>query len=406
MSEIDNRSQQSRLCWLVPGERAGGIIWVADSCCRQSAAEGYEVTLLTMEPLSTRTRQTANYSVNCLNVISPYTDTPKIFLDWVTQNRPDVLFINGCDTMDDCIPYLPPEVRCVYVVHDTMSFYWKRAVKYEKSLDAIVAVSNATASRFRGRLKHPERLHVIQNGTVFPPRRTLDSPSHGKDLVFLGGSDSRKGAYDLVHLWPILVESGYSGRLHWYGQMAEDIKLRIATLPASDQIMTYGHVPRTEVLLRLESSSVLLMLSRAEACSIALLEGMSMGCVPVAWDINDTGTKEIVKDGHRFLAPLGDYNALAKQTLLALEHHDAVTEGIATHARTEFAESRMWRDYGIIINQIVTQPLAIRPCEGQSPPDYEFPIRTSQLIPRRLWKFLKPRIAKSPRLYYFLRKKL
>ena len=49
------------------------------------------------------------------------------------------------------------------------------------------------------------------------------------------------------------------------------------------------------------------------------IEAMSMGCLPVAWNI-DTGTREIVRhDETGLFAPLGDIVALSKTVLRAIE---------------------------------------------------------------------------------------
>jgi hypothetical protein len=210
---------KQRICWLVPSDRGGGVMWVADSCCRQAFAAGYDVTLLTMEPFSQSTMSGISYPVKSMDVVFPYADTPAKFVNWAVERRPHVIFLNDCDAMNDCITYLPPEVRCVYVVHDTMSFYWKSAVRHEASLDAIVAVSGEVARRFRHKLKRSDKLHVIQNGTVFPPLQDAALERERDALVFLGGDDPCKGAYDVLEVWRRLVARDFGGWLHWYGRL-------------------------------------------------------------------------------------------------------------------------------------------------------------------------------------------
>lgn len=395
-----------RLVWVVPGDRGGGVVWVADSCCRQAVAEGFDARLLTLEHLSSPTLRTIAYPCESMDVTPPYTDTPARFLQWVEVNSPTVVFLNNVDTMDCCIPYLPREVRCVYVVHDTMSFYWRAAVRHEASLDAIVAVSAETASRFRHKLRSPEKLHVIQNGTVFPPLPNLLGNPRRPDLVFLGGDDPRKGAYDVLALWPRLVASGWTGELHWFGRLAGEFRARVSALPAHSRIQVHGHVPRAEVFRKLGASSAMLMLSRAEACSIALLEGMAMGCVPVAWDIAGTGTKEIVPLGQRFLASLSDFDALTQQVHAAIEKQESLASDLAATARSNFSESRMWRQYAEMIASMGAIPSAARPLAGSAAPVYKPPLRASHLVPLTIWKWLRPKIAQSGRIYYFLRNKL
>lgn len=395
-----------KLVWVAPTDRGGGAIWVADSCCRQAAVEEFDANLLTLEPLSEATRKTTTYPAHSLDATPPYADTPARFLAWIEEHRPDVVFLNNVDTMDCCIPYLPPTVRCVYVVHDTMTFYHNAAVRHEASLDAVVAVSEATASRFRHKLRQPARVHVIRNGTVFPPISADLGASKTRDLVFLGAADPRKGAYDVLAVWPQLIDLGFSGTLHWYGRIPEDFVQRIGALPQSARIVRHGHLPRAQVFARLETCGALLMLSRGEACSISALESMAMGCIPVAWDIELTGTKEIVPEGLRYLAPLGDFQAAARQTLAALESDAGVKTGLAEIARREYTEAKMWAAYKDLIARVDLQPRAARPRAGLPAPAYRPPLRASYLIPNPLWKWLRPRIARSAKAYYFLRRQL
>ena len=356
-----------------------------------------------MEPLSASTLARIQYPVETMNVSPPYVDTPRLFVEWLLERRPNVVFLNNCDAMDDCIPYIPAEVRCVYVVHDTMSFYWKAAVRHEDSLDAIVAVSHETARHLRDKLKRPEKLRVIQNGTAFPSIDNVNASLAERDLTFLGGDDPRKGADDVLQIWPRLVKGGFSGRLHWYGPVSDEFKQRIAELPIAGNISLYGHVPREEVFRRLNISSALLMLSRAEAFGMVLLEAMSMGSIPVVWNCKGIAAKEIIPEEFRFMSPLGHYDHITRQIFLALSSRDRCCQRMAEYARTHFSDEVMWSGYRSMIDEILANPLAVRPCVRQVPEKYSPPFRASYLIPRPLWRRLRPMIARSPRVYSFLR---
>lgn len=394
------------LVWLVPGDKGGGVVWVADSCCRQAAAAGYDVTLLTMTPLSEATMARIGYKVVCMHETPPYTDTPRHFVDWVIAHKPGIVFINGCDTMDDCAPYLPAQTRCVYAVHDTPSFYWKAAIKHEDSLDAIFAVSELTAATFRGKLRSPEKLHVTHNGTQFPALSKDVAAPRGPDICFLGGDTPRKGADDVLAIWPHLIQQGYQGTLHWFGRMAPEFKASVERLPAAHQIVLHGHRTRAELFQCLEASSAILVPSRSEAFGLVLVEAMSMGCVPVTWDIPETATDEIVPPDCRFSAPFADYAQAARVTLAAIEARGAIASALANEARTQFSEAAMWARYETLIHHIMMQPRARRDKAGQTPPAYRPPVRATHMIPKPLWNFLRPRLARSAHLFRALRKRL
>ena len=406
MNDSAEKSARPHICFLVPGDRGGGVIWVADSVCRQAYADGYEVTLLTMEPLSEATRKRINYPVDCLDVSPPYTDTPQKFVDWVEAKRPDYLFLNNCHTMDNCIPYLPPEVRTIYVVHDTMSFYRRAAIRHEKSLDAIVAVSEPVGRRIRTKLKQRGKLHIILNGTIFPPASEIIRELEETEIIFVGGDDPRKGAHDLLKLWPRLLKAGFGGKLHWLGRISADFEREIGQLPQRQRIMMHGFVDRTQVMRLMARSQVQLMLSRGEACSIAVLEAMGMGCLPVAWDIEATGTRDIVPPAFQFFAPLGDMDKMAMVVQEAAERRNSLASALIEYAREHFSEEVMWKKYRDLIKEIEETAYAPRPFHGRQVPRYKPPLRASYLIPKSLWRVIRPRLAKSARLYYFIRSKM
>jgi glycosyltransferase involved in cell wall biosynthesis len=269
-------------------------------------------------------------------------------------------------------------------------------------LDSIVSVSEVVASHFNDHLRSPEKLEVLHNGTVFPSRP--DQPEkRSDDLVFLGGNKPNKGAYDLLDLWPKLIERGFNGRLHWFGTTNSYFDDNITQLPASDLIHQHGYVPRSEIFECAARSKVILMLSRSEAFGMATIEGMGMGCLPVAWDIQ-TGTSEIIEPGRTgFVAPLGNHEALAEIVIEACDHHSSFADEAMTVARTQFSEEAMWDRYAELIDNLKDRPVIHRPRAGDSPPAYEPPTRYFQLLPDGLRAWIRDFIGRSPRLGYWLR---
>src|ERR1043166_6523814 len=122
---------------------------------------------------------------------------------------------------------------------------------------------------------------------------------------------------------------------------------------------------------------------------MATIEAMSMGCVPIAWDI-ETGTKEIAKQGETGLfAPLGDMKAFAIQVCRACNAHDLFISNVMKRARITFSRSRMWETYNSLFEGLRQVPVIERPLIGHSPPPYRPPRRIFQLLPRGLQRSLR-----------------
>ena len=145
------------------------------------------------------------------------------------------------------------------------------------------------------------------------------------------------------------------------------------------------------------------MLSRVEPFGMVTIEAMSMGAVPVAWDVA-TGTREIVQDGESGLfAPLGDFEALAVAVNRALTDRPRFVAAAVRTARERFGEEEMWQGYAALLERVAARPRAVRPCAGQAPPPYRPPRQYFQILPAPVRRAIRTWVGSSPRLGYWLR---
>ncbi len=391
-----------KLCWLIPDDRGGGIVSVALSCCQQAQKAGHETTLLLV--LSPTGWIGTNYDVQIktLGLTEPALETPISLLEWLAENPQDVLILNACGQADAVIPYLPANLKCVYVVHDTAPRYWQTALKEEANLEAVVAVSQTVSTKFKHLMQQPEKLAVILNGSVFPEPPTPSNPRYD-DLIFLGGDKPIKGSSDVLELWQHLIKLEFSGKLHWFGEINPKFHSKIIQLPKSNQIYLHGRVTRDQIFSTAACAKVLLMLSRVEPFGMATIEAMSMGCVPVAWDI-DTGTKEIVCANETGLfAPLSDVKTLAHQVMQACDRYSNFQGAVIEQARSKFNQTVMWQGYESLIDQVCKFEPIKRSKNGLQPEEYKPPLRRFQLLPPSIRSSVREFVGHSPRLGYWLR---
>ena len=392
-----------KAAWLVPDDYGGGVVSVAQACCREATRHNFEATLLLLLPPEGHASEFGGVKVESLGARPEDKDSPARFIVWLKRHPQDAVFLNGCEQVDDTPPYIPSETRTIYVVHDTAARYYEAAIRNEASLDAIVAVSETVARCFRGKLKDPRKLSVIHNGSVFPVavEAMIDAPRE-KDLVFLGGDKLIKGATDVIALWPELLKRGFSGRLHWFGSISEPLQRKIAVMEKSQNIVLHGRVSRKDIFDTALHSRVCLMLSRVEPFGMVTIECMGMGCGVVAWDI-DTGTKEIVATtGGGQFAPLGDYASLANHVFKVLDIPDEERISIATRVRREFSEAAMWSRYEALLQDLLARPAVARPLAGGCPPPYTSPRRLFQKLPPWIRRLVRNWIGNSPRLSHML----
>ena len=391
-----------KLCWLIPDDRGGGVAPVAASCVRQACISGHDAVLLFLRRRTGSVEGEKGVPFYSLEV-TPEEDrhAPQRILNWLKEFPQDFLFFNACGQADAIPFFIPNSTRNVYVVHDTANIHWRAAVKAEGALDAIVAVSNVVANKFRHILLDAGKVRVIYNGTRFPPIGDLGK-NRSSDLLFMGGDNPMKGAHDLLRLWLRLLSSGFAGRVHWFGSITDAFDERIRRLPSAERILRHGHTARSQIFEAAAVSKAILILSRAESFGMAAIEAMSMGCVPVAWDIA-TGTKEVLAKTGGFVAPLGDFVALADRVLQALTAQPEMSGLLSHTVRENFSEERMWNGYAELIEEVRNLSSLPRRAAGAIPLEFRPPRRRFQLLPRRLRWLVRDFIGHHPRLGYWLR---
>lgn len=390
--------------WLVPDDYGGGVVSVAQACCREAGHHGFEATLLLLLPPAGHASEFGGVNVQSLDATPSEPSSPLRFVKWLSDHHQDFVLLNGCEQVDETPPFIPAGTRVIYVVHDTAARYFEAAVRNEASLDAIVAVSETVASRFRGRLSDPKKLTVIHNGSVFPEKGDSSTPVHRThDVIFLGGDKFAKGATDVVALWPELTKLNYSGTLHWFGAVDESLRRQVANLPSNERIQLHGRVPRAEIFATASRSSVCLMLSRVEPFGMATIECMGMGCRVVAWDI-ETGTNEIASVvGGSLFATLGDYAGLARKVMASIEVSEHERRALADRVRAEFSQAAMWSRYEALLVKLQDEAAVERPHAGELPLPYRPPRRFFQKLPVGLRTWLRRSLLRSPWVGHALR---
>ena len=390
-----------KLCWLVADDYWGGVFPVNLEVCRQARLAGHDSRLLMVCKQAHIASYNTDVPIESLNLVPDAPNAPSTILNWLTKRNFDAVVLNCCGEADVIPPYLPESIRCIYVVHNSPRRYWITAVRQTRHIDLIVAISDYVASVVSPRLNFPQRLVTIRNGSTYPQAADNDL-ERPEDLLFTGGDEPRKGAGDLLKVWNVLVQLGFRGRLHWCGTVSNDFKAKINALPAQGQILIHGRVTREKVFQLASRCRVLLMLSRAEAFGMITIEAMSMGCLPVAWDVN-TGTKEIAQPGvHGFFAPMGKYRALATAVIEANAKQPSLAQGGIARARQVFSAERMWADYEQSLAEVFKCPQLQRPLAGQEPPRYSPPRRISHLLPTPFRTVVKEAVHKHPKVAYLL----
>lgn len=195
----------------------------------------------------------------------------------------------------------------VQILHGDYDYYYELAVRNEPFVDAFVAYSRTVFERLCERL--PDRRATIFHlpyGVDVPPagRRPANGPIR---LLFLGRLDDQKGVFDLPAIDARIRAAGVDASWTIIGGGPEADRLR--GLWQGPHVRFTGALPRAEVARHVAAHDVFVLPSRAEGLSVATMEAMAAGIVPVVGDL--PSMRELVDDDTGIRAPIGDTNAFA-----------------------------------------------------------------------------------------------
>lgn len=319
------------------------------------------------------------YRVESLGIGDDLRSASRESWEWLRRERPDAVIFAGAAAAEAAVRHLDASIRSVIAVHDATWSLCRNAVRLEKHADAIVTVSDYVARQFRAKLQSPEKLHVIHNAVevvdVTGPETRPD------DLYFSGGMQPLKGPDDVLKLWPVLIDRGFDGTLHWLGRLDESWERRIATLPESRRIELVGRLSIEDVWGMASRCKVMLMLSRSESFSMALAEASCAGCLTVGWDI-DSGHRELANLLELpYLAKFGDFDELADQVARAIGDFGEKSDLQAARAREVFDPNAVWRRYQSVLEAAQAAAPAVRDRVETPPPPYRRPDGYYQILP-------------------------
>lgn len=199
--------------------------------------------------------------------------------------------------------------------------------------DHVVVTTPTYGQRLAGSVP-PHKLSVIPWGVDY---RRFSAPLHRDGpftIVFLGQIRPYKGLPVLLRAFQGMEEArlwiiGDGHQAQASQQLSQQLGLQ--------HIRFWGQLPDEAMidLLRQAHALVLPSVTRSEAFGLALLEGMSAGCVPVASHL--PGVADVVGN-EGFTFPAGDVEALHQ--ILTRLHHDAALR--LHHASLAQARARLY----------------------------------------------------------------
>lgn len=269
------------------------MVFVTDT--RDLSSETYEYPVhLTKIPISSKNHEY---------------DLIRQFYEAVINFGPDAILISDCIYASNILPSLPPECIRASVVHgyrpgfgfDGHRLITSAAIHNYDCLDWIIGTSKHMCLGLNKYYRiSSEMIKLVYNG--INPHQTCgyemsdNIDNSKKTILFAGGSNPTKGCDVFLKAVKILTKSNsMDWKIIWIGG-ADSPPNALKKSGLLHKVIDWkGMLPLASLREILSHAHVLAMPSKAEACPMLLIDGLSMGAVPVVSDC-PSAMMEIVND--------------------------------------------------------------------------------------------------------------
>lgn len=196
---------------------------------------------------------------------------------------------------------------------------WTLCVFLARSFDLIFVVNNVTKNYFVK--KGFDQSRVIEIDNAIPYKKILNIKQGDKeyDAVFLSRLNKRKGIYDLIKVWRLIIEKHPAAKLCIIGDGDEREALinKIKAYNLEKNIVLTGGVSDDDKFSLMKKSKIFLFPSYYEAKPIVVIEAFACELPVIAYDL------PVYKEnynGYVFTVEIEDVRIMAEKTIDVLEH--------------------------------------------------------------------------------------
>ncbi|MCB5293266.1 putative poly(glycerol-phosphate) alpha-glucosyltransferase [Arthrobacter sp. SO3] len=296
------------------------------------------------------------------------------WLDCVVEGRESFMIVDSKSTANFMTRYRRDNVATMHLVHNShmasgaippygeLSPTRRYVFERLSSFDAVVLLTGRQKKDVDLVFNNPRNTCVIPNSRSLPE---VSSPELGHDPrlgVILGSLTNRKRLDHAISAVDLARQPGNAEfNLRIYGQGPEEASLR--KLIAARDLDKYVELAGYSSSARQEfaGASFTLLTSTLEGQGLVLIEAMSVGCIPIAYDV-PYGPSDIIEHGvNGFLVEAGDISALAERIRQVGLMDEAALQTMrrAAFARAhEFNDEIVVQKWGTAMRQAIDRKLS------------------------------------------------
>jgi glycosyltransferase involved in cell wall biosynthesis len=262
--------------------------------------------------------------VSCAGLLHP--DDPQLdvaeYLSAYRSVLPGILIPNWAyGTFAACAKLAANEaerMRIIGYAHADEPGYYDWLLHYEPVIHRFIASTQDIAVKLAKLLPHRQSdMSVRPNPVNVPPllERSYAEVEMPVRLVYVARIVQRqKRVYDLVELASALVSQGVNFTLRIIGDGVdkETLRVKLDDLPSAvrKRVMLENSVAPGQLPAIWQASDISILVSEYEGTSLAMLESMAYGCVPVVTQVGGTSIIKSAVNG--YCVPIGSVTEMAQ----------------------------------------------------------------------------------------------
>ncbi len=307
----------------------------------------------------------------------------RVLKDFLEAQAP-CIYLTNYDFHRSCaVGTLSPGVRVITGVRSDETCYFDELRRIGVNCDAVFCVSSFLATKVKNLFPEiAERVHFIPHGIPLSKDPIPPRPTGGPlRLCYCNRLQQyQKRVFDLPGIAAELEKLGvdYELDIAGDGRDADELRQRFVQANLKSPIRFHGRLRNPDVLEIFKRSHLFLLTSDFEGLPNSLLEAMSVGCVPVVYQI-ESGISDAIHDqANGFIVPHGHIIRFAKVIQSCANNIDGLRTLCLTSQQditTRFSLERMVEDYVRLFHQTLTEEL--RPTRnGRITVPYDLTVRS------------------------------
>ena len=245
----------------------------------------------------------------------------------------------------------PEAIRVIGFAHSDENAFYDLLTYYEPMISCFVAVSKEIEVKLQQRIPHRKKdisLHPYAVNVEVDFSRSYSSEDKPLRLVYAGRlEEQQKRVSDLIKLAQILDKKKVNFELQIVGDgpSLEGLTKQVQSFQSSlqNRIHFAGKLPYHRIPGIFKASDICVMVSAFEGTSIAMLEAMASGCVPVVTQVS--GTSAVIQTGENgYLAELGNLEQMA-QIIQQLDADRDQLKRLGDNAHRLIAQNYSYQEY-------------------------------------------------------------